>query len=261
LPIRYLVPNALTAASMLCGLGSIFLALESRFVEAAWFSLVCVLLDKLDGFAARLLRAQSRFGVEFDSFADFVGFGVAPAAVLVGFFTEHPEYGFASGPPRLALLGAIALFVMALAGRLARYNVSPSDPRYFFGLPSTLCGGLMMSFLLTCLKYGAAADTFTDPRLLGGLRIGPSALQLTPVLLVVLAALMLSRLRLPKLARRGRMALNVFQGINVAAVYLFGVIHWLPEYLFAVGVSYAILGLVVGTMHHEDPAEAGAATH
>jgi len=262
LAIRYLVPNALTAASLLCGLGSIFFSLESRFTDAAWFSLFCVLFDKLDGFAARLLRAQSRFGVEFDSFADFVGFGVAPAAVLVGFFTEHREYGFASGLPRLALLGSVALFVMALAGRLARYNVSPSDPRFFHGLPSTLCGGIVMSFLLMCLKYGhgPAAESFTDPRMLGGLRIGDSALQAMPVILVVLAALMLSPLRLPKLAKREHTALNVFQAINVAALYLLGAIRWLPEYLCIVGVGYAAVGLVVGALHHEEPAEAEAAT-
>lgn len=247
---------------MLCGLGSIFLSLEGRFVDAAWFSLYCVLLDKLDGFTARLLRAQSRFGVEFDSFADFVGFGVAPAAVLVGFFTRHQEYGFASGVPRLALLGSVALFVMALAGRLARYNVSPADPRFFYGLPSTLCGGIVMSFLLMCVKYGQgpAAESFTDPRMLGGLRIGNAALQATPVILVVLAALMLSRLRLPKLAKRERVVLNVLQGVNVAAAYLFCVLRWLPEYLCILGLSFTAVGLVAGAMY-EAPTEAEAATH
>jgi phosphatidylserine synthase len=178
----------------------------------------------------------------------------------VGFFTEHPEYGFATGLPRLALLGSVSLFVMALAARLARYNVSPSDPRFFYGLPSTLCGGIMMSYLLTCLKYGGAAESFGDPRLLGQMRIGAPALQATPVMLVVLAVLMLSRLRLPKLAKRGGASLNIFQAINVGAVYVFGAIHWLPEYLVVVGVAYAILGLVVGAMHQEDSAEAGATT-
>lgn len=259
--IRYLVPNALTAASLLCGLGSIFLTVEGRFVDAAWLSLYCVLLDKLDGFFARLLKAQSRFGTEFDSFADFIGFGVAPVTLLVGFFTAHPEYGLSEGLPRLALLGSSALFVMSLAGRLVRYNLSPAHPRFFFGLPSTLAGAFAVSFLLVCLKYGAQSDSFTDPRLLGGLRIGSAALTAYPLYLVILAALMLSRLKLPKLARRGRLSLNVFQVVNIIGVYGFGAIRWLPEYLLALGLGYAVVGLLVGACHHgEAPAEAEAAT-
>ena len=256
--IRYLIPNALTAASLLCGLGSIFLTIEGRFIDAAWWSLYCVLLDKLDGFAARLLHAQSKFGIEFDSFADFVGFGVAPATLLVGFFTAHAEYGMASGTGRLALLGSAALFVMALAGRLVRYNLSPSDRRFFFGLPSTLCGAFVMSFFLVCMKYGPRAEGFSDPRLLGGLRIGKAALQGYPVYLVVMAALMLSRLRLPKLAKRERLAWNVFQVINIIGVYGFAAIRWLPEYLFSLGLGYVVVGLVVGALHHDEPVEAEA---
>jgi len=261
LDIRYLVPNAVTAASLLCGLGSIFLTVEGRFVDAAWFSLYCVLLDKLDGFFARLLKAQSRFGMEFDSFADFIGFGVAPATLLVGFFTAHPEYGLGEGLPRLALLGSAALFVMALAGRLVRYNLAPPHPRFFFGIPSTLCGAFVACFFLFCLKYGASRDTFTDPRVLGDLRIAPGALMAYPAILVILAALMLSRLRLPKLARRSNLLLNAFQIVNIVGVYTFGVMRWLPEYLLAVGVGYALIGLVVGAFHHDEaPAEAGATT-
>jgi CDP-diacylglycerol---serine O-phosphatidyltransferase len=252
------VPNALTAASLLCGLGSIFLTVEGRFVDAAWLSLYCVLFDKLDGFAARLLHAQSRFGTEFDSFADFVGFGVAPAALLVGFFTAHPEYGLASGLARLALLGSVALFVMAVAGRLARYNLSQPDRRFFFGLPTTLCGAIVMTFLLVCIKYGPDGESSTDPRLLDGLRIGAAALQSFPVILVVLAALMLSRLRLPKLTLRERKVWNWFQGINVVGVYGFGAIRWLPEYLLALGLGYAAIGLLVGALHHDEPVEAEA---
>ncbi len=80
------------------------------------------------------------------------------------------------------------------------------------------------------------------------------------VILVVLAALMLSRLRLPKLARRERVLLNVVQGVNVAAAYLFCVLRWLPEYLCILGLSFTVVGLVAGAMH-EEPAEAEAATH
>jgi len=166
----------------------------------------------------------------------------------------------ASGMGRLALLGSAALFVMALAGRLVRYNISPSDRRFFSGLPSTLCGALAMSFFLVCLKYGPQADAFTDPRLLGGLDIGRLALQTYPLYLVVMAVLMLSPLRLPKVTRRERAFWNWFQIINLVGGYALGAFRWLPEYLFALGLGYAVVGLVVGALHHDESVQAEAAT-
>ena len=80
--VKYLIPNSITASSMLMGLASIYLAAREDFVMAAWLILWGVLLDKLDGTMARLLDACSEFGVQFDSFADFVVFGIAPASLI-----------------------------------------------------------------------------------------------------------------------------------------------------------------------------------
>ena len=80
--LRYLVPNSFTALSMLFGAYAIALASDGQFQLASWLVLWGVLLDKLDGTAARLCHATSEFGVQYDSFADFVVFGLAPAAIL-----------------------------------------------------------------------------------------------------------------------------------------------------------------------------------
>ena len=74
---RYIVPNGFTALSMLFGFASIAASAEGSYVIAAWMIVWGVLLDKLDGTAARLLDACSDFGMEFDSFADFVVFGAS----------------------------------------------------------------------------------------------------------------------------------------------------------------------------------------
>ncbi len=264
--MKYLAPNAFTAASLLCGLASIVLTVEGRFVDAAWFALYCVLLDKVDGFAARLLGAQSRFGAQFDSFADQVGFGIAPAVLFLSYFTEHPEYGLAQGLGRLALLVGAGVYVVGNAARLARYNISESDPRYFQGVPTTLAGGFLCALFLTCLKYGAQPSAFQEPRLLGSLHIGAVVLRGMPVYLVMFGLLMVSQVRIPKLTHRTKRVWNLLQVPNVAAVYVFGAIQWFPEYMFALALAYFVIGVIVGRLRGAPPSadehvgqEAGAA--
>ena len=79
---RTLVPNLFTATSAVFGMVSMWMSVEGNFEWAAWFIFWCVLLDKADGTAARLLKGSSRFGMEFDSMADLVSFGLAPAVMV-----------------------------------------------------------------------------------------------------------------------------------------------------------------------------------
>ena len=76
---RYLAPNLVTFASLTFGMASIVSSFEGRYADAAWFVIFSVLTDKLDGFVARLVKGTSEFGVQLDSFADFLNFGIAPA--------------------------------------------------------------------------------------------------------------------------------------------------------------------------------------
>ena len=93
--LRLLAPNLVTAISMLFGLSSLLASIEGRHVDSAWLIAYAVLADRLDGFLARLLRGTSELGVQMDSLADFLNFGVAPAVL---FFTSLStrESAFAS---------------------------------------------------------------------------------------------------------------------------------------------------------------------
>ena len=84
--LRYIVPNSFTALSLVFGLVSIVASSSGNYQLASWLILWGVLLDKLDGASARLLNASSEFGVQFDSFADFVVFGIAPASLIYNRF-------------------------------------------------------------------------------------------------------------------------------------------------------------------------------
>jgi CDP-diacylglycerol--serine O-phosphatidyltransferase len=125
---RYLVPNAVTLASMFCGFLTIIYASIGRFDKAIIAIALAILFDGLDGRVARKLHATSRFGVEFDSFADLVSFGVAPA-LLIYYWCFHygaNEFGVA----------VCFLYALCAASRLARFNISPENLRSFTGLPT-----------------------------------------------------------------------------------------------------------------------------
>lgn len=122
---KYL-PNLLTFCNIVSGLVSITLSLNHQFNSAAIFMIIAMIIDKLDGLAARKLSAQSPLGKNLDSLSDLVSFGVAP---LIFVFTQH------TNPP--LLLSGI-LFVCAGAYRLARFMTR--EQPYFSGIPITLNG-------------------------------------------------------------------------------------------------------------------------
>ncbi len=249
--LKYLVPNAMTSLSLLFAMLSVMYSLKGETTLAAWFCLYCVLTDKLDGFAARALRATSPFGVQLDSFADFASFGIAPAVVVNAYLTTHPAYGLADGTGLLCLRAASGVYVIAVAARLAWFNVvTTPDSRIFFGVPTTVVGGTLMSVFVGLLKYGDPAVTdagpFTDPRMFGGLALSLVPMKLFPLYLLFGAYLMHSPLKVPKLGLTQNKLVNVAIVANILGVYGFGAVRWLPEYLAIVGSFYVTMSFVFG---------------
>jgi len=138
----YLLPNLLTASSLLCGFYSLVASWQGRFLHASGAILLAALFDGIDGKVARMTRSSTRFGVEFDSLADLVSFGVAPAMLAFGWIL-HP-YG------RMGWLASF-LYVICGALRLARFNVQTNaeQARHFRGLPTPAAASLIATgFLL-----------------------------------------------------------------------------------------------------------------
>ena len=136
----YLLPSLLTVANLFCGYAAIVLAASrGDFDTAALLLGIAMVLDTLDGFFARLTNSTSAFGVQLDSLADVVSFGVAPAilAFLWGLWPLG-RVGWAVG----------FIYVTAAAMRLARFNIQAntlSDKRYFAGMPSPAAAGVIAS--------------------------------------------------------------------------------------------------------------------
>ena len=142
IPLRMMVPNLITVLAICAGLTGIRLAFEGRYELAVAMVLVAAFLDGIDGRIARMMRATSNFGVQMDSLADIVNFGVAPALVLYVYVLDQARS-----------FGWIAALIFAISAglRLARFNVMvdrPNKPKwlseYFVGVPAPAGALLVM---------------------------------------------------------------------------------------------------------------------
>lgn len=242
-PLKYFAPNSFTAVSLVLGLASVVCSTRGHYELAAWMILWGTLFDKADGTVARLCNATSEFGVQFDSFADFVSFGIAPAALV--YFRLANE----SSTPPVFLGAAAAFYALALSVRLARFNITTGGEGVFFGIPGTFMGALIASAFLTALKYKLPASVFGY----------------FPSVLVVGAIAMVSTVRLPKLKARKNKWLNVFQYANVAVAYVAAPFRVFPEYMLGLALVYLVGGVGYCMLHPEadghDEEKPGAASN
>lgn len=142
----YLAPNLITTLSLLSGFFSILSSTQGEFEKAALAIFLSAILDGMDGRVARMLNAQSPFGEQFDSLADMLAFGVAPAILI---------YSYALQPLGRIGIACAFVFTACAAFRLARFNVQIGvvDKKYFIGLASPLAALLVTSFVVVSLDY------------------------------------------------------------------------------------------------------------
>jgi CDP-diacylglycerol--serine O-phosphatidyltransferase len=152
----YLLPNLLTTAALFAGFFAVVAAMDGNFQKAAVAVFVAMVMDGLDGRVARLTSTESDFGKEYDSLADMVSFGLAPALVVYQWGVVNlQEFDWLWG--RLGWLAAFFYSVCA-ALRLARYNsrIGLVDKRFFEGLPSPSGAALVAGMVWLGTKYDAS---------------------------------------------------------------------------------------------------------
>lgn len=144
----YFLPNLFTTAALFFGFYSILLAVDANFAPAAGFLFIAIVIDGLDGRIARMTNTQSDFGEQYDSLADLVSFGLAPALLMHQWMLAQ-----------MGKLGSLACFVYATTAalRLARFNVQQAqlDKLFFQGLPSPAGAALLAGTVLVTEKYAA----------------------------------------------------------------------------------------------------------
>jgi CDP-diacylglycerol--serine O-phosphatidyltransferase len=164
---RRSIPNSFTLSNLVCGIFSISFAMNEYYSMSALLIFLAALLDMLDGKLARMLKVDdNEMGIELDSLADIVSFGVAPAILVYSMLTDHSHHA-----PILLNLAFIS-FPIAGAWRLGRFNVAPTRG-YYLGVPITLAGLIVAALALFEIAH--------------------------PLIMIVLALLMVSKIRIPKI--------------------------------------------------------------
>jgi CDP-diacylglycerol--serine O-phosphatidyltransferase len=233
----YLLPNLFTAGNMLCGFLAMKNCIEARFlnieaaaradhyITAVWFILFACVCDLFDGRVARATHRESLFGAEFDSIADTVSFGVAPA-LMACFLVIKPE---ATDNVQLVTWLLAFIYLLCAGVRLARFNVltNPLVPGNekraaggdFVGLPSPAAAGMIASLVLVLSKVMADHQT-----------VQAWSWSLLPLMLII-SFLMISNVRFPsfkKLDWTARARTRVFILIIITGALVFK----FPEYSF-----------------------------
>jgi CDP-diacylglycerol---serine O-phosphatidyltransferase len=216
----YLLPNLITSGSLFAGFYVIIASTDGHFMRAAWFILLSAILDGLDGKVARLTGTTSKFGVELDSLADVVAFGVAPGVLM---------YTWALKP--FGKLGWLAAFLYVVCGalRLARFNVQVStvESKRFVGLPIPAAASIVATCVLLFYELGGTG----------------TIKKFSVVLLVLLLAfLMVSNIKYLSLKDPDLFKRQPFV-LLVGAILLLIVIVAQPEImLFSIGMAYMASG-------------------
>lgn len=154
----YLLPNLFTTAAMFGGFYAIVAAQSGHFHKAAIAIFIAMLLDGVDGRVARMSNTQTEFGAQYDSLADLVSFGLAPALVMYQYALVNLNH-VALGWAKLGWLAAF-FYTAAAAMRLARFNtrLGSADKRYFEGLPSPTAAALVAGLVWIGTDAGIAGE-------------------------------------------------------------------------------------------------------
>jgi CDP-diacylglycerol--serine O-phosphatidyltransferase len=245
---RYLIPNALTATNLMLGTVACFLAVQGDVYLSGWLILLAGCFDRFDGAAARALHATGKFGIEFDSLADLTSFGIAPAVFLWAGLSGLDVYQ--DGPARIALYAVCATYALAIAFRLARFNVfaDAAGSKIYFGLPSPIGAALVVATFLLVAKYSDAPGLYrewaADLRVLGGLELPRAFLEYYPLVVLATAYGLVCSLKVPKMGRPKTRAGALYFAGTLGLMYVAVVGRLLPEYLVFVGLQVLGMALV-----------------
>ncbi|HEX4603243.1 MAG TPA: phosphatidylcholine/phosphatidylserine synthase [Candidatus Angelobacter sp.] len=243
----YILPSLFTAANIGAGyyaLSQTVLGTRQEFWHfdhAAMAIGVAVVADGLDGRIARMTNTTSDFGREFDSLADVITFGVAPAVLAwMWGFSLLPDRGFPAVHDKMVQLGLIATFIFLVAGasRLARFNIQlnpqPSNPgrpgrKYFVGLP---------------IPAGAGVIAATIHLVKGYPILWPQLAPLWFALLLVVGFLMVSTWRFYSFKDLNPSNRRPFQSIVLIAAFLYLLVFFHNYLLFVLAVTYMLSGVI-----------------
>jgi CDP-diacylglycerol---serine O-phosphatidyltransferase len=235
----YIIPSLLTLANLAAGVVAILMAANGRYTSAAWAIIFGICMDMMDGRIARWMGATSQFGLELDSLADVVTFGIAPGILMYQLALAdmgRPGYMIA------------IFFAMTAALRLARFNLraqqatpAAEPTSHFIGLPVPAAAGILASFVLSYELFSVGCmPSKTIPMVM---RQMPLFFQMIPVTMLILSFLMISQVHygdFKKLKMAGPKSLQSLTLISAALLLIF---TYPQNTIFIVFSLYVLSGL------------------
>jgi CDP-diacylglycerol--serine O-phosphatidyltransferase len=224
----YLLPNLFTTAGLFAGFYAVVAALKGNFETAAIWIFIAMILDGLDGRIARLTNTTSAFGAEYDSLADMVSFGIAPALVVYSWSLVH------LGKPGWV---AAFIFTASVALRLARFNTQISkdtDKRFFYGLPCPAAAGVLASLVWVTYQFE--------------ITLSPVLNILVAVITMMVGLLMVSEIRYFSFKQFDLQGKVPFIVLLVIMLVITAIAVAPPTLLFLSFVGYALSGIVFMVM-------------
>jgi CDP-diacylglycerol--serine O-phosphatidyltransferase len=225
---RILIPNTVTAIAIFAGYIAILMAFQGQFIASAAAILLACMLDMLDGRLARMFKATSEFGVQFDSLADMANYGMAPA--LIFYFLYFKDWG---------LLGIALSFlpICCAAIRLARFN-EDADPQvpitHFVGLPTTIAALVLAGFVIF------AHDNHIPTEI---------AQRQAALLIGITAMLMISQVQYEKSNILSLRYIRKTRRVITGTIILLSLIFFPTVAFFAWGLLYILYGLARSGIH------------
>lgn len=232
----YILPNLFTSLNAFCGFYSIIASINKHYEAAAVNILIAVVFDSLDGKIARATNTTSKFGVEYDSLADVISFGLAPALMIYLWMLT----GFGK-------TGWLAAFLYTICGalRLARFNTLSGviSSEYFQGLPIPAAAGMCASIVLFVTKYDLSF-TYQPVMIL--------------IMLYILAFLMVSSIKYNSFKKAElfrRIRFSVFVVMILTFVFI---VERIQAAFFTIAIIYMVSGplsLIFGWYKHRHHVE------
>jgi len=226
----YLLPNLFTSMNMFCGFYAVIAAIDGKFVPAAISIIIASVFDNLDGKIARATGTTSKFGVEYDSLADLISFGIAPALMI---------YLWALKP--FGRIGWLAAFLFMACGalRLARFNtqVGTIDSEYFVGLPIPAGAGMNAATVLIFHKLNIGGGTYPI---------------LILIMLYTLSFLMVSSIKYNSFKKMELFRKMNFNALVAALLIIIFVASQPSIALFLCGAGYVLSGPITTWRHHKE---------
>ena len=224
----YILPNLFTTMNMFCGFYAVIASVNGRFHSAAVAIVIAVIFDILDGKIARATNATSAFGVEYDSLADLISFGLAPGVMMYLWILQP-----------MGRIGWLAGFLFLACGalRLARFNTQSAtgSSSHFTGLPIPAAAGMNATTVLLLHRLG-----LTD-------RISPLIIL---IMLYALSFLMVSTIKYHSFKKPELFKQKNFNMLVAAILVLMFIAAQPPIALFMIAVTYVLSGPIISVRHH-----------